>query len=422
MKQFNKNKPRKFLSVALFFVYIIKKFKKLKRENIMCHNRLIRTFFSLIVLLTCLSVVSAHAAITSTVYGETQNLTQTPTVNEIRPRPSPFFNRAVIFNFFPTSLAYISDHKSIYAIEERGVGASRRVTRKLLYTAPDYFLVRHIEWSKKKPRILYFSIYRPTGWGEIPIGSVYSLDIVTKQVKNLLDGTHYAAYRFDVSKNDDIAFIGLNEFALDTSLFILNAGQTTPIKISPQMAYRAHWSPDAENIAVIDGGPHLNIFIVDRNGDNLFYLMSGTDTLSGPISSLNWSPNGSLILYDRTLGMFESESHLCVIEPDAGAQAEQITFASGLIESGGRWSLDGKYIVYEIRNSGVSGPEKIVLMNYATGATYDLTPEGADKFDFQWERQNWFLTWLGFRSVLYYGKDGDKDDVLRNVFNLHMIK
>ena len=108
-----------------------------------------------------------------------------------------------------------------------------------------------------------------------------------------------------------------------TQLFLYDMELKTLINVSPGEGFEntlAAWSPDGTQIAVIRRDLSVTrgdqIWIMDVDGGNARVLTDDIDSLHG---SLNWSPNGTYLLYELySLAAFPFESRLQVLNIEAG--------------------------------------------------------------------------------------------------------
>jgi dipeptidyl aminopeptidase/acylaminoacyl peptidase len=135
------------------------------------------------------------------------------------------------------------------------------------------------------------------------------------------------------------------------------------------------WSPDGTTIAFVsnrteepDANVNTDIWLVDADnideGKNLMKLT----TSPGPDSSPKWHPDGKSIAYrsapDLAAGGAYATSHLAVIE-SRGGQPKLLTEELDRNVSGLKISKDGKYIYFNVEDSGENHIARIL----ATGGT-----------------------------------------------------
>ena len=124
------------------------------------------------------------------------------------------------------------------------------------------------------------------------------------------------------------------------------------------------WSPDGQYIAFAR-------LRDDRN--ELFYLpAAGSDPVKiydqKGACEPHWSPDGIVLVY-------ETETHICTIQPD-GKKNRLITYYGG-IQRYGRYSPDGKYLVY-CQGMSEQGPWELYLIPATGGTPVPLTEGGSD--------------------------------------------
>lgn len=108
-----------------------------------------------------------------------------------------------------------------------------------------------------------------------------------------------------------------------SELFLYGVESQTLVNISPNAGFEntlAAWSPDGENIAVVQRDLSLprgdQIWLMNADGSGARMLTNDADALHG---SLNWSPDGKYLLYEvYALEVFPFSSRLQVLDVESG--------------------------------------------------------------------------------------------------------
>ncbi|MBL7942417.1 MAG: PD40 domain-containing protein [Flavobacteriales bacterium] len=103
-----------------------------------------------------------------------------------------------------------------------------------------------------------------------------------------------------------------------TELFLYGVESQTLVNVNPGEGFEntlAAWSPDGETIAVVRRDLSIargdQIWVMNADGSNARPLTNDADVLHG---SLNWSPDGRYLLYERyALESFPFSSRLQVL-------------------------------------------------------------------------------------------------------------
>ncbi|MCK5850415.1 MAG: PD40 domain-containing protein [Kiritimatiellae bacterium] len=124
------------------------------------------------------------------------------------------------------------------------------------------------------------------------------------------------------------------------------------------------WSPDNKTIS----------FACRWNADNALFTVP---VAGGAITKVydkkgacepHWSPAGDKLVY-------ETETHICTIQPD-GLKNRLITYYGG-VQRYGRWSRDGKKLVY-CQGVTEKGPWELYIVPSGGGGPVKITEEGSD--------------------------------------------
>ncbi len=124
------------------------------------------------------------------------------------------------------------------------------------------------------------------------------------------------------------------------------------------------WSPDGRRIAFAcrwEAGNGIYLTTPDGAPPVKVYDQKGA-------CEPHWSPDGSLLVY-------ETETHICSIQPD-GKKNRLVTYLGG-IQRYGRFSPDGKYIVY-CQGLSEAGPWELYIVPATGGTPFRLTEGGSD--------------------------------------------
>ena len=126
------------------------------------------------------------------------------------------------------------------------------------------------------------------------------------------------------------------------------------------------WSPDGLSIAFACRWDKGNgIFIVPAAGGPPVKVFDKQGACEP-----QWSPDGKTLLY-------ETETHICTIRPDGGKN-RLVTFYGG-VQRYGRWSPDGKWIVF-CQGMSEAGPWELYKVRARGGTPMKLTEEGSDMY------------------------------------------
>ncbi len=130
------------------------------------------------------------------------------------------------------------------------------------------------------------------------------------------------------------------------------------------------WSPDGKTIAFAArwDGPNA-VYTIPAEGGEATKVYD-----KKPACGVDWSPDGTMLAY-------ETEVHICKIQPD-GQKNRQLTFFGG-VQRFPRWSPDGKHIVF---CQGVSekGPWELYIIS-SDGGTPARPPDGASDMNPDWK-------------------------------------
>ena len=131
------------------------------------------------------------------------------------------------------------------------------------------------------------------------------------------------------------------------------------------------WSPDGKCIAFACRWDKGNgVFIVPREGGIPIKIYDKRGACEP-----QWSRDGKTLLY-------ETETHICTIRPD-GAGKRLVTYYGG-VQRYGRWSPDGKWIVF-CQGVSEAGPWELYKVRARGGPPVRLTEEGSDMHP-DWQR------------------------------------
>jgi Tol biopolymer transport system component len=126
------------------------------------------------------------------------------------------------------------------------------------------------------------------------------------------------------------------------------------------------WSPDGKKVAFCcrwEAKANNQLWVVDAEGGEPVKVYD-----KKPASGPHWSPDGSKLVY-------ETETHICTINTD-GTGNKLVTFYGG-VQRFGRWSPDGKNIVY-CQGVTENGPWELYIVPAAGGTPVKLTEGGSD--------------------------------------------
>ena len=192
-------------------------------------------------------------------------------------------------------------------------------------------------------------------------------------------------------KTNRIAWVNQTE---DLNVYRIPAsGSTVPVRLiaSTLRDFGQRYSPAGKIAFVSDRGGTRNIWISDADGHNQVRVTSIKS--GGPISDLDWSPNGRDLAFSAQQG---GKHGIFVLscEPDGThcADPKQLTWGESA-ESSPVWSSDGRYLYFA---SDRSGRNQIWRQPSSGGAPVQITQNGGylgrESFDGRWL---YFSRWGG---------------------------
>lgn len=143
----------------------------------------------------------------------------------------------------------------------------------------------------------------------------------------------------------EIAYVSYFSGVPGIYLVDVETGRKTPVLISGNLNISPAFSPDGSKIVFARsvGGGNTEIFVCDRDGDNMRQLThsSGIDT------NPDWSPSGQRIAFTSS----RTGSPQIYVMDSEGANLRRVSF-DGDYNDGASWSPDGTRLVYASRRRG----------------------------------------------------------------------
>ena len=158
-------------------------------------------------------------------------------------------------------------------------------------------------------------------------------------------------------------------FRRDEELLTRDLGTSEERQISPAdwpHCSGPSWSPDGKRVAFAcrwDAGNAIFVVGADGGKPSKVYGNRGA-------CEPHWSPDGQLLVY-------ETETHICTIRPD-GTKNRLVTYYGG-VQRYGRWSPDGKHLVF-CQGMSEKGPWELYIVPARGGTPVKFTEEGSDMY------------------------------------------
>jgi serine/threonine protein kinase/Tol biopolymer transport system component len=184
--------------------------------------------------------------------------------------------------------------------------------------------------------------------GVQPRGELVRYDPQTKQFVPYLSGI--SADNVSFSRDGKwVAYVTYPEGNLWRSK--VDGTEKLQLTFAPSIAILPRWSPDDRQIAFAAAalGKSWTMYLVSADGGEAKPLMSD-------ISDVNWSPDGSSIVFHRGFSSGNPEARSIHVRDLKTGEESVLPQSQGLYSP--RWSPDGRYIL-----GGQTGPENLVLFD-----------------------------------------------------------
>lgn len=200
-------------------------------------------------------------------------------------------------------------------------------------------------------------------------------------LNNYLDGPYFLDLRWS-PQQQILAVVNYKLVIIDIGGGLLNTPNTNSLWVE-----QAVWSPDAKRIAFIAGtmrgDDNVDIYVMNIDGTDLRQIT----TTARPYYSLDWSPDGSRLMYiiraSESVGVY-------TLDPNGG---EPHMLAPIKEPKEVRWSPDGKYILLNVWTDQHSSDPRVLIID-TNGTTIYTFSEAKDIHAMAWSPDGAYIACL----------------------------